>query len=89
MLDSSQEFIDKLKCFAPKPDHVMVSFDVVSLFTNIPFTETISTIADSVYDKNNDSLPPFKRDIFVKLMYMATQGYSYIKICSVNKLIVS
>ena len=25
MLDSSQEFIDKLKCFAPKPDHVMVS----------------------------------------------------------------
>ena len=52
----------------------MVSFDVVSLFTNIPLTETINTIADYVYDENNDSLPPFKKDIFVKLIYMATQG---------------
>ena len=38
MLDFSQEFINKRKCFAPKPDHVMVSFEVVSLFTNIPLT---------------------------------------------------
>ena len=33
------------------PEHKMVSFDVVSLFTNIPLDETIDVIIRHIYDK--------------------------------------
>ena len=52
----------------------MVSFDVVSLFTNVPLTETINLIADYVYAETNDSIPPFTKDIFIKLMNLTTKG---------------
>ena len=52
----------------------MVSFDVVSLFTNVPLTETITLIADYVYAETNYSIPPFTKDIFIKLMNLATKG---------------
>ena len=37
----------------------MVSFDVVSLFTNVPLQETISIILEIIYDKNeiNTNVP--------------------------------
>ena len=69
--DFSQELLNKVKCFAP--DYVMVSFVVVSLFTHIPLTETINTIADFVHAENNDSHPSHKKNIFVKLVHIATQ----------------
>ena len=53
---------------------VRVSFDVVSLFTNVPLTETINLIADYDYAETNDSIP-FTKDIFIKLMNLATLAY--------------
>ena len=34
------------------PGYQMVSFDVVSLFTNVPLEETINIIIKRIYDKN-------------------------------------
>ena len=46
VMDSFQ-FVDKLSTFNLY-DTVMASFDVRSLFTNIPVSETINTIVDQV-----------------------------------------
>ena len=74
MLDSTQDFLQKMNEFTPKKEQITVSFDVISLFTNVPLAETIELIASYVYAKDNPSCPPFNKDIFVKLMFKATQG---------------
>ena len=52
----------------------LVSFDVVSLFTNIPLSESIELATDYVYDDENTNQPPFSREIFKKLLVFATGG---------------
>ena len=73
-LDSTQDSLQKMNQFTPQKDQVTVSFDVISLFTNVPLAETIKLIASYVYAKDNPSCPPFNKDIFVKLMFKTTQG---------------
>ena len=52
----------------------MVSFDVVSLFTNVPLAETIELVIERLYDNNNSNAIPFEKIVFRQLMFMATQG---------------
>ena len=49
----------------------MCSFDVCSLFTNVPLEETIS-ICDEALNNNPDSQPYFPEDVFIELMHGAT-----------------
>ena len=51
-----------------------MSFDVVSLFTNEPFSETIELIINRLYADGNPYATPFNKDVFRELMFMATQG---------------
>ena len=51
-----------------------MSFDVVSLFTNVPLSETIELIINRLYADGNPYAIPFDKDVFRKLMFMATQG---------------
>ena len=44
MIDSSNDLIDKLQQFNFNQKHHLVSFDVASLFTNVPLRETIDII---------------------------------------------
>ena len=74
MLDSTQYFLQKMNEFIPQTNQVTASFDVIFLFTNVPLAETIELIASYVYAKDNPSCPPFNKNIFVKLMFKATQG---------------
>ena len=54
----------------------LVSYDVVSLFTNIPLTETINIITNYVYKGNN--IPPFSKLAFKRMLKLATGGlFSY------------
>ena len=46
----------------------MASFDVTSLFTNIPLDETIKIIADQLFS-NSNNFEGFSRDEFVKLVW--------------------
>ena len=51
-----------------------VSYDVESLFTNIPIKETIDYICDEIY--NRKKLKPIcKQSIFKKLLYKLTITY--------------
>ena len=41
MLYSTEDFLEKLNQFKFKANHKLVSFDMQSIFTNIPLDETI------------------------------------------------
>ena len=41
---NSFQFIQTLKSFKIKPDELMVSFDVVSLFTNVPIEDSLKLL---------------------------------------------
>ena len=49
----------------------MCSFDVASLFINVPLDETIKICLEVLYDQS-DSQPVIPKDVFVKLIKSAT-----------------
>ena len=56
LLNSAEEFLDILR--AKKPEGILASIDVVSLFTNVPVKETIEIILNEVYEKRSNGLSP-------------------------------
>ena len=55
----------------------MCSNDIKSWFTNIPVKEVIKICADSLYEDENITPPPFSRIIFEELLEFATCGVSF------------
>ena len=54
----------------------LCSFDIRSLFTNVPLVETIQTCADSLY--GGELIPPdYPQEIFVELMNTATKSVEF------------
>ena len=51
---NSYEFVESVRNFQFTEDMVMASFDVESLFTNIPVTETVNIALDSLFSKCKD-----------------------------------
>ena len=74
LLDSTENFIERLKECPCNNKNTMVSFDVVSLFTNVPLAETIELVIERLYDNNNSNAIPFEKSVFRQLMFMAMQG---------------
>ena len=74
MLPSTNHFIEKLKQVEVQSHQILVSFDVVSLFTNVPQEETTQIIANYLFDKDNPNTPPMKKHAYIKLMKLATHG---------------
>ena len=58
------------------PTVFMYSFDVSSLFTNVPFDETIKICSEALYDQSN-SRPVIPKDVFVELMKSATSSVEF------------
>ena len=73
MLDSNFLFICKLNQFWFIPSHVLVSYDVESLFTSIPLQEAIENACKHVYQQNDP--PKYPMEIFRKLLQIATGWY--------------
>ena len=69
-------FADKVKTFNFPPSVFLCSYDVCSLFTNVPLAETIETCADALYD-GELTPPPFPRAVFVELMQTATSSVEF------------
>ena len=50
--------MEKLKQSEFSNEHIIVSFDVVSLCTNVPEYETIQLMVDHIYSENNLNVAP-------------------------------
>ena len=57
-------------------DCFLCSFDISSLFTNVPLAETIQICADTLYD-GDLSPPQFSKEIFIELMNIATTSAEF------------
>ena len=74
MLHSADRFLDKINNFKFEADHKLVSFDVQSLFTNVPLDEAINITADYIYSKDNQikyNPPSLKKQVFKKMLRLA------------------
>ena len=73
MLNSTGSFVNQIRLFDFKPSNVLVSYDVVSLFTNIPLNETIDIICNYVYQQHSPQ--KYSKETLKKHLQMATGGY--------------
>ena len=55
----------------------MCSFDISSLFTNVPLEETINICADALYCNDSDAQPLISKAVFIELMKSATSGVEF------------
>lgn len=72
MLSSTSEFLEKIKDTRVTNKSQLISYDIVSLFTNIPLEETIQITCDYVF--NNQNHPPCNKEEFAQLLRIATSG---------------
>ena len=59
----------------------MCSFDIVSLYTNIPLKEAINTVASALFPSNSNRehrVSGFTKDLFVKALELCTQDAVFI-----------
>ncbi|CAF3862070.1 unnamed protein product, partial [Rotaria sp. Silwood1] len=77
LIKDSFAFVKELKSLSKFSQCKMVSFDIVSLYTNIPLAETIQIILDHLY---KDRTPPttIPRDDMKKLLEFATQDSHFL-----------
>ena len=68
---STKETVDQLKNVTLDPDEVVISFDVSSLYTNVPVNEAIQDAADRLYSGNFPT-PPVSKETFTTLTKLST-----------------
>ena len=75
----SYEFCQDLDDFVNSDDggYFMCSFDVKSLFTNVPLKETIEICLDSLYRDDEIPTPKMPEPKFQKLLLKATSGVDF------------
>ena len=75
-IKNTLDFADKLKDQTIEEDEIVVSYDVTSLFTEIPLDETINHIIDQIY--NQQKLPQITPSpIFKRLLERVTKGTTF------------
>ena len=70
-IKGSKSLMKTLKKQKRSPGYQVVSFDVVSLFTNVPLDETINIIIKGIYDENEISTNIVKQEIKELLYFYA------------------
>jgi len=73
ILKDTSEFVHKISTIDPKKDKYMISYDVVSLFTNIPTVETIEIILNRAFNSGLKLYHNLDRDKLNKLLTIFTQ----------------
>ena len=71
----SFEFVEKLHELSPT-DGFMVSYDIKSLFTNVPLVEIIEICSRELYH-SNVQCPSIPESVFQEMMKMATVGVEF------------
>ena len=70
---STESIVNQIKSVKLDKDEMLVSFDVVSLYTNVPVKESIQICADLLFDKYKIGLPVDK-DTFIELALLASSN---------------
>ena len=73
-ITSNTQFLKRLQEFDLQEDDYCISFDVVSLFTNVPLAETIDIVANQIFENNTEEKPKITKPGLIKLLQMATGG---------------
>ena len=55
----------------------MCSFDISSLFTNVPLEETVNISLDALYCDDSNAQPFISKAVFIELMKSATPGVEF------------
>jgi len=77
-VSDSFTFVEEVRNFTFSPSSVFLcSFDISSLFTNVPLAETIQICTDALHNNNVLPKPSFPRDIFVELMQLAASSVEF------------
>ena len=74
MLSSTHEFVSKINSFPLIGNERMVSFDVTSLFTNVPLIYTVDIIINRLYGRNAVICPNIPKEKFRTMLLLCTQG---------------
>ena len=80
VIKDSFEFSEMMKKFAPKIEGHMCSYDIVSLFTNVPLEETIGICTKALYH-SDEPPPPLKVWILTErqpCVLSAPRTYMYV-----------
>ena len=64
---STKKIADSLKDIHLEEEEEVVSFDVSSLYTNVPVNEAIEYCADMLYNGKKDNIPPVNKATFITL----------------------
>ena len=78
IINSSLECIDKLNEVQPLKTDSLVTFDIKSLYTNVPLEETINGVAEVIYADNPDSIfakSQISKTVFKNLLRTCSQRY--------------
>ena len=75
-ISDSFTFAKTMQNLGIDPNVFRCSFDVSSLFTNVPLDETIKICSDALYD-DSDLQPLIRKDMFVELMKNATSSVEF------------
>ena len=70
-------FADVIQNFKDANNLFMYSFDISSLFTNVPLEETINICADALCCDDSDAQPLISKAVFIELMKSATSGVEF------------
>ena len=69
---STKMISDRLKEVVLEKDEEVISFDVVSLYTNVPVLEAITVCTDMLYDLPEDQRPAIDKETFITLAKIAS-----------------
>ena len=71
-------FATEISKFKDSNKYVMASFDIKSLFTNIPLDEAINIATESLFPQNDVSLLGLTSEVFRKLLQFAVKNVLFI-----------
>ena len=75
-ISSTKDFIQQIRDVKVPEGHKLISFDVTSLFTNVPLDETINIILNRIYVDKEISTP-ISRSEMKQLITICTKGVNF------------
>ena len=77
-IKNSYDFVNYINTLKDSNKYIMCSFDIESLFTNIPLDETIEIIISLLFPDGNNTFHSFSKSEFKSLLNLATKSSTFL-----------